>query len=783
MAKTNDTTLVINPGPASFSANRWLDAHVTGNGKVGLAMLGAYANEGILVNHGDLKHGGYSGVLQDVSDKFPTVRKLFNETKIHETEKVLSAEFARKGCKPKPDQPLPLAIIGIDFENGGMVTDYKRITDMKSGELSVKFKQGGTSTERKLFASRTADLICYNVSKNGPDKINVTLSIRPVGELPQNAVIKYEGGFMYFAARGTNGFDYGLVARVITATGLPEHRGNGLAFKNADGFSLFAKVFVNSNRDTEFKKIKNELLEIRSSYDKLLSSHESAHKKLYEESTLDLVAADTNEFIMKLERSWNFAKYLLVCTNGTVLTPAGLWCGDDKTQNGFLSFGNTAQLLYSGVTANLMPNHILSLFEYFEKYVDDLKKNAARVFGAKGYFVPNCTSPDSALFGLVDEKTLHFVASSALAANLFYKYYQATGDVKTLKSRIFPFMREVFNFYSDFLKLDSSGFYSTVPSYSPESTPGNIIAGKPLENFAFASNSTIDFLALAVLLNNLVEAAAACGANQTEIPLWNEMLLKIPKFSVSDNGSIREYTNSVFIDGTFNRGCMHTYGLFPLKNFSFTDTTVTYRPTVTTGSQANQTPVISLKKASANAIHTRLAKASSLQNAQTLAMYAAQLANAEAPEAVQNLLGKLLSVCVTSGGLCVTNDWRGSGFTTNAPASLDIAGNLGIATAVTECLVQSDSKTLRILPAVFEGLQEGRLSDIATDFGARISVEWDIRRGRCIIKINPKVTCKINIMMPGAFKRPKAKEIPFDPNTNTIKDLSLTAGKLAVIEF
>ena len=383
--------------------------------------------------------------------------------------------------------------------------------------------------------------------------------------------------------------------------------------------------------------------------------------------------------------------------------------------------------------------------------------------------MPGVISPQSALLGSTDPGVVNFIASGAVIANLFYSYATATADVKTLKSRIFPFIREIFHFYSDFLKLDNNGLYSTIPSYSPHSTPGNTIQGKPLADFRFATNSTIDFLAISRLLDNLCEAGTTLGVTE-EIPMWQDMKTKIPQYSVNDTGAIKEYTNSAFIDGPNNCGCMHTYGLWPLKNFSFSNDSVQYRPAV-----GGSVPVTTtLKKASANAIFNRLNRASGLQTASVLAMYAVQLAHAGEVTATANVLLRLVASSFTAGGLCLTNDWRGSGWTRDGAAEVDITGNLGFASAITECIVQSNSKSLKVLPCVFPEINAGKIEGIATDFAAKVSVDWDMKKGRCSVKIAPKKDCVISVIIPEGFKRPKNVDLD---------ELKLVGGKVVSLEF
>ena len=414
-------------------------------------------------------------------------------------------------------------------------------------------------------------------------------------------------------------------------------------------------------------------------------------------------------------------------------------------------------------------------------YESDLKKNAARVYGMRGYFVPRVTAMDSASFGSLDSATLHFVASSALAANMFYDYYLVTGDEKTLRSKIFPFMRSVFEFYSDFLKLDASGKYVTIPSYSPNATPGNLVAGRPLVDFAVASSSTIDFLALETLLNNLVNAATLLKTAKDDIAVWQDMLSKIPSFNVNSDGCLKEYTNSVFVDKVENAGVMHGYGLYPLKNFMTNNPNITYRPAVIQG--ANPEVEITASQASVNAVKARVRNAASYQPTRNLVMAACQLAYGADVTEVKNLLVKTINSSATPSGLFMSNDWRGSGMTTNDKPNLDIAVSLGVGTAIGDCIIQSSANTLKILPILIEPLMVGSVKNLATDFAAKVTMSWDANKGKVSLKIIPTKTVKIKLIFNEVFHKVRNKEIPWNKNLNGIEELSLVAGKVYSIDL
>ncbi|MCL2587158.1 MAG: glycoside hydrolase family 95 protein [Firmicutes bacterium] len=764
MAKLDSGTVIWDKSPAGFPDARWLDSLVVGSGTVGASMTGAVANESILINHIALRDGGKTTALQDVSDKFPQIRKFYADGKILDAEAVLAREFEKKGYNPQMDYQIPVCTLKLNFTGDGFPLNYRRILDMESAEATVTFNE----QERKLFVARNSDIVVFNAK----GKVNLTVSVEGA---------RHEGNWIYFSAKTSNGDDYGLVTRLVVSGGIVAARPEGVVVEAADSVMILAKPYIGSDET----KVKKELEAIKLTYAKLHAPSEAIHKRLFNKVRLEFgeKTTDSQSMLMNfaregvltstlLERLWNFAKYLSICTDG--LSPSGLWLGEGKSVN-YSMWNNAAQLLYGGIGLAVNPDSVLELLGSYEKFADDLRKNASRVFGMTGFFVPDKTAPGSALFGSACGSTLHFVASSALAANLFYRYYLVTGDAKVLKSRIYPFMQSVAEFYGDFLKLDANGTYSTMPSYSPNSIPGNTIQGKRLENFHFATNSTIDFLAVGALLDNLIHAGEALG-DDDNIQLWTEMKGKLPRLQANESGGIREWTNSAFVDARVASGNLQNYGLYPLKTLSFNDYEVAYQPKVSVGAN----PKISMRQASINSISQRLNLAGFVQDAKTLGMYAAQMAHSQDSELAREMILKLLSSTFTNSGLSLSNDWRGGGFSLNAKPTLDICGNFGLAAAVTECLIQSNFNTLRILPSAFEEMAIGEATDLATDFGARISMMWNLNNSRLVLKITPKHNVTIDIHFHPAFKKTKNKERLED---GVMRKVQLVAGKTTVIEF
>ena len=94
--------------PASWWGSTWREALPTGNGVVGAAVYGGAGDDVIMINHGDLWWQGHVGVLQDVADKLPSVRKKLEENNPIGAQDILSGALITKNYRPLMSYPLPL---------------------------------------------------------------------------------------------------------------------------------------------------------------------------------------------------------------------------------------------------------------------------------------------------------------------------------------------------------------------------------------------------------------------------------------------------------------------------------------------------------------------------------------------------------------------------------------------------------------------------------------------------------------------------------------------------
>ena len=151
-----------------------------------------------------------------------------------------------------------------------------------------------------------------------------------------------------------------------------------------------------------------------------------------------------------------------------------------------------------------------------------------------------------------------------LARQHYYDYYLYTGDRDFLVQRVIPFMKEVVDFYEDFLTLGPDGTLVSSPSTSPENTanPG-YNQGSQLR---ISINATMDIAVAREVFTHLAEACDETG-DAAESARCRRMLAQMPEYQINEDGAVKEWMHPDFLDNYRHRHQSHLYPRIPgLRN-------------------------------------------------------------------------------------------------------------------------------------------------------------------------------------------------------------------------
>lgn len=775
--------------PASWWGETWREGYFSGNGHVGINVFGGALNEKILINSAELKWQGKISVMPDVGSKIKEIRKLVEEGNLQEAQNFLPRVFSQKNFHPQTFYPLPLAQLNIRANTDKSPKEYTRVLNTSNGEISVSYLDGNTKMMRNAFVSRADGFVVCELKKTGqrlinadlffslPDKINARTPVG-VSMLPDGVQTKAEGNFLYFSARSDDGTEFGVVAKVTYYGGTMVAIEDRLKISGANSVLLILRPFANSFKEKEFSTIKASLSANKSTYDKLLKAHQCIHQKEMEGVSIEIEPSQPNDTVENLlldakikgtfspllaKKMWNYGRYLLysgTSSEGKIFLPAGLFNGNYKSLHNTADFSGKTESCYHSVFVGGMEKLLEPLFVFAEQNVGDMRDNALRLFGARGIFLPSLTAGSTGRVGSVDPSVLYFTGCAGYLAGLFFDYYLFTSDVKFLKNRALPFMREVALFYEDFFKLNQDGFYDSNPSCSPLSA--NV---GDLQRCCIGKNSAVDYSVATQLLRNLIRGAEICGAYKNEISKWQDMLAKIPDLTTDSEGALQDYANR---DSNFTTAGANTlYSAFASREVNFLSDEEIQKKYLTTA-------------------RTKHSASGNNQTSMTLIDLARVFIRLGQKQYAMDCLANVVNNCSYSNLSLSYADWRGNGIAGEDTWSpMQLSSNVAFTTAIQEMLLYSGEGVLYPLPCLpneWRNLSVENMQAVGN-----LSVSFDLSsKGVFNLSIKAKKGATFDLYLPNNVKKLKKSNFPYILQTEDktyIKGVTLSAGKSANFTF
>jgi hypothetical protein len=755
--------------PASWHRATWREALPAGNGKIGIAVYGAVHDETIMLTHEDLWCNCNNQELPNVSSKLPEVRSSLFEGKVEESEYILIDALKENGYRHSLAWPLPLGDFKIGMQCSFAFKNYCRTLDMETGEINVSWQDGDIHYQRSQFVSRTDDLVVCRIVSSSRNAVNVELTLnihdrrdryKPFGEaeakLPVDEETLAQDRYICYAAKNDDGTDFGAVARVVTEGGCLSYSWDKLKIENANIVTVYLKVFIKGKRSEKWLQLKNELAAVKESYNEQLKSHAEEHGKLFRSMTLEIqtenstnnyaicVDNTSNEELLleayrgeassvMIEKMWAFGRYLLIsssCKGGNPCPLIGLWCGEYEGLWSFNMANENIQMMYWHALTGNMPQLLLAVFDYYDRMMEDFRSNARNIYGCRGIYIPAVTTPGEGLLQCLSPHIIHWTGAAGWLAQHYYDYYLFTQDEKFLRERALPFLYETVLFYEDFFIQGDDGFYISVPSQSPENTPGNYLEEGQQDGIKTTINATMDFAIAKEVLTHLIEGAEIAGVYLNEVDKWKLMLTKIPPYQTNEDGAVSEWIHPFFKDNYHHRHLSHLYPVFP-------------------GTEVTKDEHSELFKAFLTAVKKRLAVGLNEQTSWSLAHMANIYARMGEGDMALECLDILSRSAVLNNFYTVCNDWRRMGISLDfqyAPVQLD--ANMGWTAAVNEMLLFSKPGFLSLLPALPSRWRKGSIIGLLCRGGIEADIKWDMEQGILQVVLESKKSQTIRLKFP-----------------------------------
>ena len=551
-------------------ALRWQDAAPIGNGLIGGLVFGHPRDELIVTNHGRLFEAPERIDAPLMTPILPKYRELLLAGRRDEADALWNEEWnrqlpktARIGCY------LPGPSILLHTETVGLCTHYLHTVDFSDGVDTVSFHDGAHAVRRRIFASRADDALIIEMTMERPTDLSfsVVSGCAEDGELSCSV----HGDCLLFSM-SCDLYSLSGAFRLISSDGEAEFRNSVCAVKNAT-HALFAYVLkpVAGKEEGSCAQLKT----LPDDFEALLSRHTALHTPLMEQIQLSINGIEssgaTNEHLLEslddaeqldslLLRLFHFGRYLLIssCRPGAIPPNLqGIWNGD-RHPAWASDYHNDVniQMNYWQAPMGGLSEMMLALFDYYDSLIPDFRRNAERVMGCHGILM----GVSQTLNGLASCHSglwLTWTGGAAWIAQHYFDYWRYTGDDVFLRNRCLPFLREVADFYEDF--VDFSGEKAVfVPSMSPENVPTDG------QKSMMAVNATMDIALARELFSNLITGCEHLGICEEDVKRWKTYLTKLPEYEADpESGALREWLYDGLTENHHHRHESHLYGVFP----------------------------------------------------------------------------------------------------------------------------------------------------------------------------------------------------------------------------
>jgi alpha-L-fucosidase 2 len=422
-------------------------------------------------------------------------------------------------------------------------------------------------------------------------------------------------------------------------------------------------------------------------------------------------------------------------------------------------------MIYWQALSGNMPELLLAMFDYYDRSLEDFRTNARHLYGCRGIYICAVSAPGTGLLQDLQPHILHWTGAAGWLAQHYYDYYLFTRDEAFLRERALPFLRETALFYDDFFVIGPDGYFMSLPSQSPENTPGNWLKPGQLDGIKTVINATLDFAIAKEVLTHLIEGAMLTGQYAGDIERWRAMLVRIPPYQINEDGAVKEWMHPFFNDNYYHRHQSHLYPVFP-------------------GLEVTEESDAALLKAFDTAVKKRLVIGLKEQTSWSLAHMANIYARLGEGDFALECLDILSRGSLMNNFFTVHNDWRQMGLNLDlnwAPFQID--ANMGWSAAVQEMLLFSKPGLIKLLPGLPSKWSSGSVKGLLCRGGVEIDQAWDMQAGRMTATLRAKVTQQVQIKSPRPIRSVMMNGMDHSGfTTRYINDLILLKDHPCVLE-
>ena len=618
--------------------------------------------------------------------------------------------------------------------------DYYRQLDLSTGTGKVSFAdQKGLVYTREYIASHPAHVVVARYTASEAGKVSLRIKLES-GKPSINVPVTYDEGEAYFEG-SLETVSYNARIKVVNTNGTLKTTSKGIEVKNADevlvilgggsDYDIASPNYV-SGTDALAGKIEKRVHDAAAqTWEQLYAAHledyqgyfgrvdfdlEGTKNEMPTNKLIDAYNGGTGEQALMLERLYfAYGRYLEIASSRGVAVPSnlqGIWNDNPAPAwNADIHSNINVQMNYwPAEPTNLSDMHLPFLYFIYEmaENHDEWKNYARESNQYRGWTI----FTESNIFGGVGDFAHNYVIANAWLATHLWQHYRYTLDLDYLK-KVFPAMLSASQFWMDRLVLDSDGLYVAPNEYSPEHGP------KQEDGVAHAQQLVYE------LFSNTLDAVDALGVD-AEISTEDLVMLK-DRFSKLDRGLRTEIYDGSWWSGALQSGDPilreWKYSNFNNRQAEREHRHMSHLMCLYPFSQVH--PGTDLFQAAVNSMKLRGDGATGWSMGWKINLWARALDGDHA----RTILNNALRHANNSSGVYYNL------FDAHNPFQID--GNFGACAGIAEMIMQSNSDTIRILPALPKAWETGHMTGLKAVKDFTVSITWkDGKATKVVIENN-----------------------------------------------
>ncbi|CAN5777270.1 glycoside hydrolase family 95 protein [soil metagenome] len=742
-------------------AEEWAEGYPLGNGRLGAMVLGYPCQERISLNHDRLWREFWSFQEHHTNRDIPEIRRLCKAGEWEAAHDLVLTTLPASGKAVYVNPFVPGCDLGIyPVHEESEIGEYQRSLDLDEALVEVSFVEAGIQYKRECFSSWPHGVVVVRLTSSQAGCLSGEVTLSRL--LDPDCVVTGGSrlGEVWLEGEFEEGVRFATMVRIHQRGGrltggrkeyrpvegpMPQKdlrgakfifrdkdyphcpRGVSTCYDSADEVVLLIAMATGEGSSSDLLGVCTQKLdEVPVDYAELRADHIRSHQELYRRVNLvlpsDENAAPTRELITKaretgvasaalVEKMFHFGRYLAISSGrpprpGDVpkapINLQGLWNQDRRPPwDSDYHLDLNLQMCYWPLSMANLGELMPPVADWFLSLLPQAKLAARDLYGCGG--AAWSTICDLRHIGNCDDLCFSWAGGAgAWVAQILWHHWEYSKDKIFLAEKLYPILKEIADFYCDYLTENKTGQLVPIPSASPE------MGIKDRRRYStLSSPSTMDLELIREALAHSIAAAEILEIKESSRQRWHDTLARVPRPRIDERGCLSEWMIDHEPIDVGHRHRSPLVGVCPSDQ-------VTYEDMREYSDAARQ--LLSLRQSD----RASICAFACVWDAQLLARFY------EGDRALQEI-GTTASIWLLDNLLLSICDWREGATTLNwfpGRKVYQIEASLGMVASIAEMLFQDRRGLLRLLPALPASWPRGEVNGLRSRGGFEVSLQW-----------------------------------------------------------